>query len=450
MNENLIYVYIVSLGCSKNFVDTEVMAASLLTHGIGITDDPNEASVFLVNTCAFILPAREEAEDHINEALEWKQEDPENCKIIISGCLTQWDKKNIYANKFKEVDLWLGIDQLTLLPEKITELFSNKKIRKKNITDYKPKYLYDDKTPRFQLTPSHYANIKISEGCDNRCAYCSIPSIRGSLRSRSQQSIITEAKSLLANGVKELLIIAQDTTAFNRDSAEVDSDLVSLLTDLDKINGNHWIRLHYLHPRGISNKLISALSNSKHIIPYFDIPIQHISDNILKDMNRKISSIKIKTILTELKKKVPNAVIRTTFLVGFPGETEENFQELADFVKEWKFERLGVFPFYLEQNTAAAKLNNHVPSKIAQQRADIIYQIHKANSLSFNKKLINSKLDVIIDTVDDEFAIGRTYMDSPDIDNVVRIPINSNILEGSFIKVKITDCSEYELSAIVV
>jgi len=450
MNENLIYVYIVSLGCSKNFVDTEVMAASLLTHEIGITDDPSEASVFLINTCAFILPAREEAEDHINEALEWKQEDPENCKIIISGCLTQWDKKNVYADKFKEVDLWLGIDQLTLLPEKIAALYSNKKIAKKSITNYKPKYLYDDKTPRFQLTPSHYANIKISEGCDNLCAYCSIPSIRGSLRSRSQQSIITEAKSLLANDVKELLIIAQDTTAFNRDSAKIDSNLITLLIELDKIQGNHWIRLHYLHPRGFSEKLISVLSNSKHIIPYFDIPIQHISDNILKDMNRKISSLEIKNILSELKKKIPNAVIRTTFLVGFPGETEENFQELADFVKEWKFERLGVFPFYLEENTAAATLKNHVPSEVAQKRADTIYAIHKTNSLKFNEKLIGKEFDVLVDSIDDQFAVGRTYMDSPDIDNIVTIPINKNIIEGSFIKVKITDCSEYELNGEII
>ena len=447
MNDEIIYVYIVSLGCSKNFIDTEVMAAALITHNIGITDDPDEASIYLINTCAFIPPARSEAEENITEALDWKTDFPEG-KIVVTGCLTQWDKKRQYIEKFPEVDLWLGIDELTLLPEIITDLYSQKKKQKHVICNKYPKYLYNDKTPRLQLTPAHYANIKIAEGCNNRCAYCSIPGIRGSLRSRTQSSIIKEAKSLIKNGVKELLIIAQDTTAFGSEKKNNEETLATLLTELDKIEGNHWIRVHYLHPEGITDDIISVLANSEHIIPYLDIPLQHISNNMLNKMNRRISSEQIKKTLKKLRCNIPKLIIRTTFLTGFPGETEEEFNELKKFIIDWKFERLGVFPFYPEPDTKAENMENQIPFELAQKRAEILYNIHKQNSLNFNNSLIGHKFDVIVDVIENENIIGRTYMDSPEIDNTVVIKSKNCLSEGDLVKIKITCCNEFELTGI--
>jgi len=445
MNDSIIYVYVVSLGCSKNFVDTEIMAASLLTHGIGITDDPDEASIFLINTCAFIPPARKEAEENINKALEWKA-DYLDGKIIVTGCLTQWDKKKQYIKKYPDVDLWLGIDELTILPEKIAELYSETKQIQKIVHHKDPHFLYNDKTPRLQLTPAHYANIKIAEGCDNRCAYCTIPSIRGKLRSRKQDSILLEAKSLLENGVKELLIIAQDTTAFGREKKEGTENLASLLRELDKIEGEHWIRIHYLHPEGITDELISVLASSKHILPYLDIPLQHISDNVLKNMNRRINSSQIKNVLHKLKKNIPNLVIRTTFLTGFPGESDADFNELKKFISAWKFERLGVFPFYPEEDTKAVTLPNQISFSIAEKRAETLYKIHAVNSLDFNRKLEGKELDVIVDASEPGGIIGRTYMDSPDIDNTVNIKANKAVKTGNIIKTRITESSEFELT----
>ena len=250
--------------------------------------------------------------------------------------------------------------------------------------------------------------------------------------------------------MKELIIIAQDTTAFGRENKESNDNLSSLLLEMDKIKGDHWIRIHYLHPEGITDELISVLANAKHILPYLDIPLQHISDNVLKNMNRRINSSQIKNILMKLKENIPNLVIRTTFLTGFPGETEADFNELKEFVSEWKFERLGVFPFYPEQGTKAVELPNQIPFETAEKRAEILYEIHAANSGAFNKKLEDREFDVIIDTVDFEGIIGRTYMDAPEIDNIVNISTDKSIGEGNIIKTKITGSSEFELTGICI
>lgn len=444
MKNNIKYVYFVSLGCSKNFVDTEVMAASLIKHGFGITGDEKYASVFVINTCAFIPPARKEAEDSISKAIKWKTKDPLR-KLIVTGCLTQWDKKKEYSKKYSEVDLWLGINELTSLSKKISSLYSdNQKNRNKLYCKRNPSYLYNEKTPRLQLTPAHYAFIKIADGCDNRCSYCSIPSIRGTLRSRRAESIILEAKSLIAGGVKELIIIAQDITAFARDRKDTKDNLANLIASLDKIQGDHWIRLHYLHPEGITDELISLLKNAKHVIPYLDIPIQHISENILKRMNRKVTQKGILNILKSLRHNIPKIIIRTTLLTGFPGETEKDFNELRKFVKEWKFERLGVFPFYPEPDTKAATMDKQIPFDIAKQRADELQNIHFENSLIFNSNLVDKEFNVIVDSISDNGAIGRTYLDSPDIDNTVTIS-ESKLRVGEFVRARINDFTAFEL-----
>lgn len=445
MKSNIKYVYFVSLGCSKNFVDTEVMAAALIKHGFGITDDEKYASIFVVNTCAFIPPARQEAEDNISDAIKWKKKNSDR-KLVVTGCLTQWDKKEEYSNKYSEVDLWLGINELTSLPEKIAALYGDKeKNKSKFFCKRTPSYLYDEKTPRLQLTPAHYAFIKIADGCDNKCTYCSIPSIRGTLRSRNAESVLLEAKNLVAGGVKELIIIAQDITAFARDRKDNKDNLAGLVAKLDKIQGNHWIRLHYLHPEGITDDLISILKNSEYVIPYLDIPIQHISDNILKQMNRKVTQKEVLNILEKLRQNIPRLITRTTFLTGFPGEAEKDFNDLRNFVKEWKIERLGVFPFYPEPGTKAAAMDKQVPFEIAKQRADELQSIHTENSLNFNSKLVDKEFNVIIDSMSGSSVTGRTYMDSPDIDNTVTISGAKNLRVGEFVCVRINNFTAFEL-----
>jgi ribosomal protein S12 methylthiotransferase len=440
-----IFVYIISLGCSKNFVDTEVAAGFLIKSGIGITNSLQEASVILINTCGFIPPAREEAETNILEAIKWKKKKPLKRKIIVSGCLTQWDKKLLYPEKYPEVNLWLGVNNYETISEKIFELFSPN--HENIVCCSNTNFLYNDKTPRLQLTPAHYAFLKIAEGCNNKCTYCSIPGIRGSLRSRSINSIIKEAENLLSSGVKELILIAQDITSFSTDIHNSANNLSKLIKNIDRINGDHWIRLHYLHPSGITDELIDTIANSKHIIPYLDIPLQHASNKILKAMNRKITLEKINKMLLNLKSSIKNLTLRTTFLVGFPGETDSDFKILTDFINKWKFERLGAFTFFSEPNTKAHYMRNKIPAETATKRAEIIYKIHAKHSSEFNKNRIGEQHSVLIDEINKNFALGRTYMDSPDIDNIVKIKLTGKIRQGEFYKVKITGSEEYTLLA---
>ncbi|MEI6055861.1 MAG: 30S ribosomal protein S12 methylthiotransferase RimO [Lentisphaerota bacterium] len=449
MPENPKYIYFVSLGCSKNFVDTEVMAAALIKNSFGLTDDKNEASVCVINTCAFIPPARTEAENNIQELIKWKNKKKASRKLVITGCLTQWDKDKTYSNKYPEVDLWLGLGEIPNLPSRVAELFKKGETGNlgcKTICDYKPDFLYDEKTPRLVLTPGSYAFIKIADGCDNRCSYCSIPSIRGGLRSRSIESVVSETKNLVTSGIKEIIVIAQDITAFSRDKKEAGDSLAKLLGEMDKIEGVYWIRLHYLHPEGITDELIETIKKSKHIIPYLDIPLQHISDSILTAMNRKVSRNHIVEVMAKLR-NINGMIIRTTFLVGFPGETENDFKELEKFVRDQKFERVGVFPFYPEPGTKASTMPGKVPDDIAKDRAEIIQKIQAENSLNFNSNLVGKTFNVILDSIVKGYALGRTYMDSPDIDNtvVVSIPKGSKVKAGEFVEVKIESCSAFEL-----
>ena len=453
MPENPKYIYFVSLGCSKNFVDTEVMAAALIKNSFGLTDDKNEASVCVINTCAFIPPARTEAENHIQELIKWKNKKKATRKLVITGCLTQWDKDKAYSSKYPEVDLWLGLGEIPNLPARLAELYNKSEVSNsvcKTICDYKPDFLYDEKTPRLVLTPGSYAFIKIADGCDNRCSYCSIPSIRGGLRSRSIDSILFEAKNLVSSGFKEIIVIAQDITAFSRDKKESGESLAKLLREMDKIEGDYWIRLHYLHPEGITDELVAVLKTAKHIIPYLDIPLQHISDSILSAMNRKVTQKHIVDVIAKLR-TIKGMAIRTTFLVGFPGETQANFEELEKFVREQKFERVGVFPFYSEPGTKAATLPDKISEDIAKERAEIIQKIQAENSLKFNSNLVGKTFNVILDSVAKGYALGRTYMDSPDIDNTVSISLSKGkkLKAGEFIEVKIESCSAFELKGIL-
>ncbi len=439
-------VYIVSLGCPKNFVDTEVLAGSLLVSGWGITMDTDEADVFMINTCAFIPPAREEAREVISEAVEWKKLNLKNRRILVCGCLIQWDKKETFKADFPEVDLWAGIDQIPNVAARLNSLYE--KQTGDEVTFLRtevPKYIYNELTPRLKLTLNHIAYVKIAEGCDNRCAYCSIPSIRGCLHSRTIASIKKEVSDLLGADTKELILIAQDVTAFGCDRKGSGETLAGLIRELDSFKGDYWIRLLYTHPAHFSDELIDAVAGAEHVLPYIDMPLQHISDGILHRMGRKVTSAQIRTLLDKLRAKIPGIAIRTTFITGLPGEMDAEFKELEEFVKEQKFHRVGVFGYYPEPGTPAADMEDRVSAEIAEKRAGKIMDLQAKISLKRNKSLAGKTFDVIVDSVNGDYAVGRTYMDAPEIDNEVIIAVDRDIEAGKFSRITITGADVYEL-----
>ncbi|MCP3967741.1 MAG: 30S ribosomal protein S12 methylthiotransferase RimO [Lentisphaerae bacterium] len=442
-------VYIASLGCPKNLVDTEVMAGVLVSEGWGLTFSPDDADVFLVNTCAFIPPAREEASEVLTQVTAWKKQNPRHRKVVVTGCLVQWEHMERFHNEFPAVDLWAGIDEIPSIGKIMKNLVNGKIADRRIMCSCDPMFIYDDEMPRLKLTLPHVAYIKICDGCDNRCSYCAIPNIRGDLRSRPIDSIIREAHNLLEGGARELLVMAQDTTAFGMDNDRGES-FAKLLRELDQINGDHWLRVLYTHPAHFNDKVIDVFNSSKHLLPYIDIPLQHISENILSRMGRLISGADTRKLMTKIRKEIPDMAVRTTFITGFPGETEDNYKELKDFAAEQQFERLGVFAFYPEPGTPAADFEDQVPHEVAEQRAAEIMQQQAKISLNFNQGLVGTTFDVIIDFIEKDKAVGRTYMDAPEIDNVVMLPDAANLQAGDFCKAKITAATEYELTAKVV
>lgn len=438
------FVYIVSLGCPKNFVDTEIMSAALITCGFGITPVSDNADVYMINTCAFIPTAREEAEEIIREALRWKKKQARKRKIVVAGCLNQWDKEGVYRKMFPEVDLWPGINDVPDMGKLFDALFHGESASFDYATG---EYLYDDATPRIQLTLPHYAYIKISDGCNNCCSYCAIPRIRGAFRSRTIDSVLKEAENLIKYGTKELILIGQDLTAFGNDNNT--GTLTELLTRLDQLSGDFKIRLLYTHPAHFSDELIKCLANAKHILPYIDIPLQHISDKILVSMGRKVSRARISELLATIRSSIPGVTIRTTFITGYPGESEEDYKLLKEFVKEQKFERLGVFPYYPEPDTPAAGMPDQVPPETAIARSQEIMEIQAEISLEHNKKLVGTEINVIIDSfTEDDVAICRSYMDAPEIDNCIYAETSADAAPGDVIRLEITACSEYDLEGI--
>ena len=433
-------IFMVSLGCSKNLVDTEIIAGSLLSAGYSWAYEPEDADIYIINTCAFLPSARAEAFEAIEDAIAWKAE-ADGRMVIVSGCLPQWDKEKECCEAFPEVDLWTGVNDLEHIVKHIEEKSS---VCGKSA----PVYLYDENTPRLQLTVPHMAYLKIADGCNNCCTYCAIPGIRGSLRSRTVASVVKEAENLIGNGVKELLVIAQDITAFGADRPESGETLVTLLEALNALDGEFVIRLLYTHPAHYTDEFIEFLArgNTK-VLPYIDMPLQHISDRILNDMHRHVSKGRILEILKSLREKVKDLTLRTTFITGFPGETEEEFNELLDFIKEQKFERCGVFPYSAEPRTPAAKMSNQVPTEVAEKRAAKLMRIQKNIMKKANQAWIGREVTVLVDAVDNGFAQGRGMMDAPEIDNAIVFPApGRKVKEGTFCRVRITDADSYEFT----
>ena len=424
----------VSLGCSKNLVDTEMMIGLFKKENFEVVNDPKQAEIIVINTCGFIQAAKEEAINTILEMAEYK--DTGKCKyLIVTGCLVKRYKGDL-EKLFPEVDLFISTGEYDNYWEMIEKVLSLPR-KSKNTLDYLDRTISTGNTTAF---------LKISEGCSNGCTYCAIPLIRGRHISRPYEDIIKEAKKLAKEGIKEVIVIAQDTTKYGTDLYGK-CRLPELLSDLEKISGFKWIRFLYSYPEGISDELIDVVKKSKKICHYFDMPIQHYSDNVLKNMHRKTDSKKIEEVVDKLRKEIPDVIIRTTLLVGFPGETEEDFFELYEFVNRAKFDKLGVFKYSKEEGTLAAKMKMQVHPKTKEARRNKIMSLEKQISkIKLEEKIGNTYLALVDEVAKNgKTAIGRSYMDIPDEDGVIFIKCDKSTKVGDFIKVKITDVKDYDL-----
>ena len=455
-------VGLISLGCPKNLVDSEIMIGHLQKAGMTMTPEPELADVMVVNTCAFIDQAKQEAIDAILDIVRARENGayPENQKLIVAGCLSQRFRKELPA-LLPEVDAFIGPDQITKLPEIITQVM-NRTIQDRNFIEGKCRYVPDWNTPRYRLTPPHTAYIKIAEGCNHGCAYCIIPMIRGRHRSRSQQDVVREAEALIRSGVKEICLIAQDITYYGMDKwtderpnrrSAVDSSrgesLASLLRALNAIEGEFWIRLLYTHPAHWSDELTAAIAECPKVARYVDIPLQHISDNMLDAMQRVTDGDYIRTLLRKIRKAVPGIAIRTTFITGFPGETEEDFTQLAEFAKDVQFERMGCFAYSQEEDTPAASLPDQVEEEVKEHRAEILMDRQMAIMEAQGLELVGQTLEVLVEGFDRyaECWFGRSYRDAPDIDGKVFFTTEGKRPRlGSFVKVTVTGCMDCDLT----
>ena len=425
----------VSLGCSKNLIDTEMAIGLFKGNNYKIVNEVEKADIIVVNTCGFIESAKEEAINTILEMAEYKKIG--SCKyLVVMGCLVQRYKKEL-QRALPEVDLFLSIDEYENYWDKIEKLVKNRD----DIYSEKMDYLN-----RIITTGTTTAYLKIAEGCSNRCTYCAIPNIRGPYISRKFEDIITEAKKLAEAGYKEIIVIAQDTTKYGIDLYG-EPKFAKLLEELAKIKEFKWIRFLYAYPESITDELIEVVKNNKNICRYFDIPIQHISDRVLKRMNRKTTGKQIEDLIGKIKENIPDAVLRTSLIVGFPGETKEDFEKLCEFVAKAKFDKLGVFTYSKEEGTPAAKLPEQVHYKTKQKRYNEIMEIAQKASKENLEKTVGKTYDVLIETktFDDKYYIGRTYMDIPNEDGVVFIKNTKSNLENTWTKCKITSVKEYDL-----
>lgn len=423
----------VHLGCSKNLVDTEMTIGLFKENGYKIVNNEEEADILVINTCGFIGPAKEEAINTILEMAEYKKK---RCKyLIVMGCLVERYKEEL-SKAIPEVDLWIKYSSYSTIWEQIETILKSEKENKNNL----------DFLDRVITTGNNFAYLRIAEGCSNFCTYCAIPKIRGPFVSRKMEEVIEEAKKLVNEGYEELIIIAQDTTKYGIDIYG-ESKLAELLKELCKIEKLKWIRFLYAYPETITDELIEVVKNEDKICKYFDIPIQHISNSVLKRMNRKSNGETIRNLIKRLRKEIPGVVIRTTVMVGFPGETKEDFEELYDFVKEARFERLGAFSFSKEEGTPAEKLKDQIHPMTKKSRYNKIMSLQQKIASETQQEIVGKELEVLIETktFDGKYYVGRSYREVPDIDGLIYIEMVDKALEGKFVKCKITKASGYDL-----
>ena len=435
---------IVSLGCARNLVDSEVMAGVLRRNNYEIVEHPADADVVLVNTCGFIGPAKEESVDTILDMSRLKEEGKIK-KLVVAGCLSQRYPDEL-AKELSEVDLFIGTGEVPRIAEILREHEANSS-RRQFVGI--PSYLYDHSTPRLRSTPSYTAFLKVSEGCDHKCAFCIIPQLRGPHRSRSIESVVKEAVLLGQQGVKEINLIAQDLTAYGRDRKD-GSTLHALLQEMAHIEDVQWIRLLYAYPNFLNQALLEVIRDSEKICKYIDIPFQHVSKSLLQRMRRGKSGSAVREAVVRLRDAIPSLTLRTSLIVGFPGETEADFAELLDFVEEVKFERLGVFKYSEEEGTAAAHMGERVLEEEKERRWQEIMDLQSTISRKKNEALIGTIQRVMIGEVDSEFGklSGRTQAHAPEVDGAVFIDGSDaldNMTRGQIVDVKITEALDYDL-----
>ena len=419
-------ISVLTLGCSKNTVDSERLLNQLKVNNFDLREDPNDAETVIINTCGFIESAKQESINTIINAVNLKQEGILK-KVIVAGCLSERYKDEL-VKEIPEVDAYFGTENYEGILKKLGGELKHNLLGERLLT-----------------SPSHTAYLKISEGCDHPCSFCAIPLMRGKHKSKTKEDLIREAEFLAGNNTRELIIIAQDTTDYGIDIYGK-RILGDLLNELSEINGIEWLRLMYAYPSKFPDSLINIIANNSKICNYIDIPLQHISDNVLKSMRRGITAKRTKELIYRLKENIPDLALRTTFIVGYPNETEKDFKELYDFVNEIKFDHMGVFTFSVEDNTSSFILGDPVNDELKEDRKNILMEIQKEISLEKNKNQKGKKLNVLLENKENDYFIGRTYRDAPEIDGEILIKGNQDKIEfGKFYTAEILDCNEYDL-----
>jgi len=444
-------VHFVSLGCPKNLVDSEIMLGHLLKEGYEVTDESEEADTVVVNTCGFIGDAKQESIDKILEMSELKKSGSLR-QLVVAGCLTQRYKDELVEG-LPEADLFIGSGEFQNIA-KILRSHDGGSTEKRFFN--LPTYLQEEDSPRVNSQPGYRAYLKISEGCLKRCAFCAIPKIRGNLQSRKLPAVVNEARLLAAGGVRELNIISHDFTDYGWDLRRKDEQAVesptSLLAALSEVKGLDWIRVLYLYPDGITDEMIQLIKTRPNLVKYFDMPLQHINNRVLKSMNRHMTREEIVDRLAKIRAEIPEAVIRTQFIVGFPGETEEEFQELLEFVREQRFDRVGCFKYSPEENTAGGKMTNQIDEETKQRRHDELMELQMEISREKHRAFIGREIDVLVEGLSEETDLllqGRMSQQAPEIDGVVLI--NDGQAEvGQIVKVRVTDAMDYDLIAEII
>ena len=430
----------ISLGCDKNLVDSEEMLGMLAADGHEIVDDEDEAEVIIVNTCCFIGDAKEESVNTILEMAEKKKAG--TCKVlIVTGCMAQRYKKEI-SEEIPEVDAILGTTSYGDISKAVKEAQAGRHFEEYKSIDFLP----DISGKRMLTTGGHFAYLKIAEGCDKHCTYCIIPRLRGGYRSVPMEQLVKEARSLAEKGVKELILVAQETTVYGKDIYGKKS-LHVLLKELCKIKGIRWIRILYCYPEEIYDELIQTMKEEKKICHYLDIPIQHASDHILKRMGRRTSKQELIDIVGKLRKEIPDIVLRTTLITGFPGETEEDHEELKEFVDEMEFDRLGVFTYSPEENTPAAEMADQVPEEVKEERRDELMELQQEIAFDRAEERTGSVVTAMIEgkVADEDAYVARTYGDAPNVDGLLFVQTTEELNSGDFVRVRITGAVEYDL-----
>ena len=418
-------VNIISLGCAKNLVDSEILLGGLHKSNVAVTDNPENADSIIINTCGFLDIAREESVDTILQAAELKKTGRPS-ELVVMGCLSERYPEEL-TSEVPDIDQIFGSND----HRQIISFLTGKDFSKDD-----PLFF------RSLMTPNHYAYIKIAEGCDNGCSFCSIPIMRGLQKSRTIPAIMEEAIRLAENGTKELLVIAQDSTSYGWD-LDQKVYLSDLLKNLNTVDGIEWIRVHYAHPAHLSQRIINSIADSDKVCNYLDMPVQHASDIILKSMKRGLNQQGIRDRINRLRDASPGIAIRTTLIVGYPGETEEDFNELFNFVKDIRFDRLGVFTYSEEEGTSAADLDDNIPQEVKNDRKNQIIELQHDISLARNESFIGKNIRVLVDQTENNIGVGRTEYDSPEIDNIVQI--EGKVSRGQFVNVNVNGANEYEL-----